>query len=159
MGVETTASYLVTAWLCHCGTTKSAEQWTYHQHRTAKSGTLHHKPITVEILQIEIGRLERIFSFTKLSDLHTYIYEQLNEIIDIEDIRNVVYRNLIISEQCGTYYLQGFILCALWSNGSAQRMTAFNDKCIHDDYFFFFFLLLVCCCCIDLTSILSNLKL
>jgi hypothetical protein len=60
-----------------------------------------------------------------LGNLNPNVLQQLNEIIDIPDVGDVVDGHRLVSEQCGTDYLERFVLGTLWGDGSAKQMSAF----------------------------------
>ena len=70
--------------------------------------------------------------------LHTHILEQLNQVVHIQNIRNVLNAHSITRQQCRTNHFQRFILSTLRNNLTTQTMTALYNKRLHchDNYFF-----------------------
>ena len=61
-------------------------------------------------------------------DLHTHICQQFDKVVDIKDIRDIVYAHFLFGEQGGTNHLQSLVLRSLRHNGSAETVSAFDDK-------------------------------
>ena len=61
-------------------------------------------------------------------DLHAHILQQLDEVLHVTDVGNIVYSDWLAGEQGGTDHLQGLVLGSLRCNGTAERMSAFDDE-------------------------------
>ena len=141
VGVKTTAAYLVATRLCHGGMTETAEQRTYHKHRATESRTFLHELVAAKIVKSEFVGLEAILTVIELANLHTDIHQQLYKVVDIEDIRDILYHDLLIGKKSGADDLKSLILCALRNNSTTKRITAFNKECFHRVLLLLLFLL------------------
>ena len=128
VSVKTAPADLVSTGLGHSSLTKATEQRTEHQHRTAQCRALLHKLQTVEIIEIELIGLKRIVAGRIGSHLHPDVFEQSDEIVDIENIGHITDPHIVAREQRSANHLQSFVLGSLWRDGSTQGMTAFDNE-------------------------------
>ena len=135
VGVQPAASYLVASWLGNHGFTHTGQHGPDHHHRSAQLGTLLHELIALHIIQIQVVSQKGV-GIVFVRDLYAYILEQLDQVHHIADMRNVVYGDRLTGQYGSTDHLQGLVLGALWLDGSAQRMSPFDDECCHYLRFF-----------------------
>ena len=128
MGIQTTTSDLIPTGLCHYSLAKTREQRADHQYRATKSRTFTHELITFKIGKVYAVGLKLIIISGDSLHLHFDVLQQLNEIVHIQDVRYVADNDRVTAQQGGTDNLQRLVLSTLWSNGTTQRMTAFDDK-------------------------------
>ena len=74
-------------------------------------------------------------------NFHTYIHQQLDKVVDIEDIRDILYHDLLISKESGTDNLKCLVLGTLRNDSTTKRMSALNKECFHRVLLFLLFLL------------------
>ena len=99
-------------------------EWIYFK----KSRTFTHELITFKIGKVYAVGLKLIIISGDSRHLHFDVLQQLNEIVHIQDVRYVADNDRVTAQQGGTDNLQRLVLSTLWSNGTTQRMTAFDDK-------------------------------
>jgi hypothetical protein len=147
VGVKAPPPYLVATGLGNDGLAHAGQQRTNHQHRAAQLGTLLHKLIALQIVQVEVIGLEGESppygprgGFITLQDmsvtiggrqggyLHADILQQLDEVVDIADVGNVADSDRLAGEQRGTDDLQGLVFGTLRRDGSTERMSALYDE-------------------------------
>ena len=103
----------------------------FHEHTTTKRRTFLHKLQTVEIIEFQLITLECIVVTTVLGYLDTYLLEQLNQVVHIQDVRHVGDAHRLVGKDCGTDNLQGLVLGALRCDSTFERMTALYDERLH----------------------------
>lgn len=75
-----------------------------------------------------MSRTKRHVVGTVYRNFYPDVCQQLNQIIYVENIRNVLDSDAIFRQQGGTKHLQGLVFGTLRNNGSVKPMTAFNNK-------------------------------
>ena len=90
VSVETTATNLVATWLGNRSLSTTAQERTNHEHAATKRGAFLHKLYAVQIVEIEFIALESIIVAAILCHLDSNFLQQLDEIVDIEDVRHVL---------------------------------------------------------------------
>ena len=128
VSVKTAAPDLVSSGLGHCSLTKATKQWAKHQHRAAQGSTLLHKLQAVEIVEIELVCLKRIVAGRIGCHLHPDVLEQSDQIVDVENIRDIADPHCVAREQRGADHLQSLVLGTLRHDGSTQGMAAFDNE-------------------------------
>ena len=131
MSIQTATTYLIATRLSYGSLATSTEQRTYHEHTTTKRRTFLHKLQTVEIIEFQLITLECIVVTTVLGYLDTYLLEQLNQVVHIQDVRHVGDAHRFVGKDCGTDNLQRLVLGALRCDSTFERMTALYDKRLH----------------------------
>ena len=128
VGIQTTATDLVATRLCDDSLAEATQQRTNHQHTASQGGTFLDEFVTLQVFQIQFIGLKRIVVARVACNLHAHICQQPDEVVDVEDIRDIVYAHLFMGEQSGTDHLQSLVLRSLRHNGSAETVSAFDDK-------------------------------
>ena len=131
VGIQTATTYLIATRLSYGSLATSTEQRTYHEHTTTKRRTFLHKLQTVEIIEFQLITLECIVVTTVLGYLDTYLLEQLNQIVHIQNVRHVADAHRLAGKDCGTDNLQSLVLGALRCDSTFERMTALYDERLH----------------------------
>ena len=133
VGVQTATSYLVATGLGNDGFSHASQQRTDHHDGAAQLGTLVDKLVALQVLQVELVRLEREGTLARalafyLLHLDTDVAEQLDEVVDVADVGDVANDHLVAGQQRGTNHLQRLVLGALWRNGATEQMPAFYSE-------------------------------
>ena len=126
--VETSTSYLVTTGFGNDRPAIASQQRTDHQYATAKGGTFAYELIALQIVEVKVGGLKTVVVTVQLVHLDTDLLQQQDQVVHIQDIRDVLDDHLLIGEQGGTNHLQSLVLRPLWRNGTLQQMSAFDSK-------------------------------
>lgn len=87
--------------------------------------------ICIEIIEFQLITLECIVVTTVLGYLDTYLLEQLNQVVHIQDVRHVGDAHRLVGKDCGTDNLQRLVLGALRCDSTFERMTALYDERLH----------------------------
>ena len=64
-------------------------------------------------------------------DVHPDSAQQLDEVLDVQDLRDIGDRDRFGGEKYGADNLQGLVFRALWGDFAVQAVTAFDDKTAH----------------------------
>ena len=131
VSIQTTATNLVTTRLGNRSLATTPQQRTNHEHTATKRRTLLDKLQAIEIVKLQLIALESIVVATILGHLDTDFLQQLNEVVDIEDVRHILDAHWLLGEDGGTDDLQRLVLGTLWGDGSLERMTALYDERLH----------------------------
>ena len=83
-----------------------------------------HKLIALQVFQIQFRGLERVAVLAPRY-LHPNVLEQLDEVVDVTNVGNILYGDLVTGQQRGTDNLQRLVLGALWLDGATQQVSAF----------------------------------
>ena len=134
MRIQTPTAYLVSAGFRVCHFAQTRQKRTDEHHRTAEFVAFLEEIRTPKIRRVEVCRREGKFAFCQLLHGHAYRSEQVDEVIDVQDIRQVVYHDRLFSQEHSTKYLQCLVFRALWGDGSMEFMSAFDYKCCHIRY-------------------------
>ena len=132
MRVETATSNLVATGLCYRGLAEATQQRTDHQHGATQRRAFVNEVAAVEKIEVDVVGLKRIVVGIVTRHLHTNVAQQLDEVVDIEDVRYIGDAHRVAGEQCGTDHLQRLVLGTLRCDGSLQGVTTLNDKRCHD---------------------------
>ena len=142
VGIEASASDLISSRLGDRRLAEAREQRTYQQDRSPQLATLCEKLLRVGEVKIDVISLEAVGVLTLLRHFDAQIHHQTDEIHHVQDIRDVGDADLLVGEQSGGDDLESFVLSSLWDEGSPHLPTALYDKCTHDTYRLFFLFLL-----------------
>ena len=132
VGVQAAPSYLVAPRLGDHGLAEARQQRTDEQHAAPQGGTLAHKLVALQVVQVGLVGLEHILAVTEPGHFHANIPDQLYEIVHVANVGDIADANLLAGKQGGTDYLQGLVFGSLRNDGAAQRVSAFYDKCCHN---------------------------
>ena len=97
MRVETTATNLVATRLGNRSLSATTQERTDHEHAATKGGAFLHKLYAVQIVEIEFIALESIVVAAVLCHLDSDFFQQLDEIVDVKDVRHVLDAHRILS--------------------------------------------------------------
>ena len=130
MSIQTATTNLVTTGGSDNSLAHAPKQRTYHQYAAAQGRTLADEIVTFEVFQVEGVSLESIGTLplscsTLLTHLHTDVLQQQYQVIDVADVGDIAYDDLLTGQQRGTDNLKCLVLCTLRRNGAAEQMSAF----------------------------------
>ena len=128
VGVQTTATNLVSARLRNQRLPETCHHRTDQHHRPPKARTLLQELITLQISQIDVLRLKTVGINAFLCNRYSHLPHKLNQIVDIQNVRYIVHRHFLSSQQRGTDNLQNFVFGPLRMNFPAKPMSSFNYK-------------------------------
>ena len=107
---------------------QTGQQRTQQHYRSAQSGALGYKVHALGVTAVNGIGLECPASGSGVIDLDTQIGQHVYQVPYIQDVRNVLYRHLIRSEQYGTKNLQDLVLGALRTDGPLKSVTSLYKK-------------------------------
>ena len=110
---------------------ETAQKRAHHHHAAAETGTLCHELLRLNVRSVHLIGLEGVGTLGVTGNLHAHIAQKLKEILDVQDFRDVGDFDRGRCKQHGTDYFQGFILCALRSDGTGQFVPAFDYEFCH----------------------------
>ena len=87
--------------------------------------------LAAQIRRVEVAGGEGVLAFREFLYRHADRREQVDEVIDIKDVRQVVDDYRLLGEQHGAEHLKCFVLRALRGDGTMQFMSSFDYKCSH----------------------------
>ena len=91
MGVQAPPPYLVSARLGHYGLAEACQQRSYHQYAAPERSAFAYKLVALQIVEVDVLCLERIFVPAYAGYIHAYVCEQQNEILYVKNVRYVLY--------------------------------------------------------------------
>ena len=132
VGVYTPAADFIPAGLGEPGVAEAREQRAHHHHGATEFGALGH-----EFLGLDVGRvhgigLEGIHALGQTRDLHAHVLQQLDEVLHIQDLRDVADGHGFAGEEYGADDFQGLVFGSLRGNAAGQLVSAFDDKLCHN---------------------------
>src|SRR5690606_24034377 len=131
VGVQPAPADLIAARLGDVPLAKTGQERS-HQHDGAPKGPAVLLELGgLKIVQVYVSGLEGIASPPQLADLYPKVLEQVYQFVDIDDVRNVVDRDLFLAQEHGADDLQCLVLCSLGGDLSLQLMAPFYAKCTH----------------------------
>ena len=128
VGVNPAAADAVSSRLGEEGLAEAREQRSHHHHGAAELGTSPDELLASDVELVHVARAEAVLSLFELLHRHAHTFQQGDEVLDIQDVRQVGYGHGLCGEEHGTEHLQGLVLGALGLYASAQRAAAFNYK-------------------------------
>ena len=131
VGVQSAASYLVASGTGDDGFAEAGQQRSDHEHRPSERGAFLHKVVALQIIQVQVSGTETVGVAVDTLHLNTDIFQQADEVVDVEDVGNVGDGHLVGGEQRGADDLQGLVFGSLRSDGTLQRVPSFDDECCH----------------------------
>src|SRR5690606_28437616 len=131
MGIQSAPSDFVPTGFGNVSLAESGQQRTHQHDGTPQGASIFLELGGLQVSQIYVPGLKFITSLILLFDLYSKIDIKLDQLIDIDDVRDVVYDNFFLGEQHGTDNLQCFVLCTLGRNLTLQLVPPFYSKCTH----------------------------
>ena len=126
MGIKASATDLITPRFSNHSLSHTCQKRSNHQHTATQCSTLLDKLLTTEVVEIEFISLKMKHSLLFLTDFHTDVFQQLYQIVDVANVGNIAYNNLVVGEQRCTDHLQGLVFSALRDDGSTEQVSAFD---------------------------------
>ena len=131
VGVEPPAADLVAAGLGGLCPAESGEQGTDEHNRAAQGLVAAQVVLAVEIVLVDGVRRKGVSALLQRTDRDAHFAEHGNQVVDVQNVRNVADDDHLAGEQCGAENLQGLILGALGPYLPGKGMSAFYDKRSH----------------------------
>ena len=128
MGIQTPATNLVTSRLGNHCFPKTGNQRTDQHDRATQFGAASQELIAFQVSQIQVIRLKRERITSCFCYFYAHITEQLYQVIDIQNIRNVSDNHFLVCQQRSTKHLQHFVLSPLRHNLPLQFVPSFDYK-------------------------------
>ena len=105
MRVETPAADFVAARLRKQGASEACRERAEQQDAAAQARAALQKLRARQVFEVHIGSTERIVARTVLRHLYIDVAQQLNQVVYVENVRNVLDADRFGSEQRGADYL------------------------------------------------------
>ena len=99
MGVKPAAAYLVASGFRHYGPAETGKQRAYEQHAAAERRAFAYELVAFKVVEADVFRPESVFVLTDTLDIHPDVDKQLDEVVHVEDVRNVAYPYFVRREQ------------------------------------------------------------
>ena len=131
VGVQPAAAYFVAPGLGHHRPAEAGEQRAYHEYAAAQRRTLAYELVALKVVEVDVAGAEGVFVLALALHADAHVYEQLYEVLHVEDVGYVLYPHLVAGQQRGANHLQGLVLRALRRYGAAQRVSAFDYERFH----------------------------
>ena len=128
MGIQTTATNLVPSRFGDQRFTETGNHRTYQHDGTPQAGTFLQELIAFEISQIYIFGLKAISINAFLCNRHSHLTQELNQVVDIQNVRYIVHRHFLFSQQRSADDLQNFVFGTLRMNLAAEPVSSFDYK-------------------------------
>ena len=128
MRVESPAANLVAAWLRKQGAAEACRERTEQQDAAAQAGAALQKLWARQVFEVHVGGAECIVARAVLRHLYIDVAQQLNQVVYVENVRNVLDADRFGSEQRGADYLQRLVFRALRRDASRQPVSALYDE-------------------------------
>ena len=110
---------------------EAGQERTHNHNRAAKLGALCHKFLGFNVGGVHFIGLEGIGALCMTGYLYPHVPEELDEVFDIQDFRDVGYCDGVRGKENCADDLQGFVFCALRSDGAGKLVPAFYDEFCH----------------------------
>ena len=131
MGVQTPTTDLIAAGFRVRHFAQTSQERTDEHHRATQFVAFLEEISTAQIRRIEFRCRESIRTLTQFLHAHTDGCEQINQVVYIEDVRQIVDHHRLFGQQHGTQHLQRFVLGALRRDTAMQFMSSFYNECSH----------------------------
>ena len=105
------------------------EQRAYHQDRTAQRCAFLHEIFAFNVFSINVIRLEAIYSPLDALYLDPHALQQVYQVLDIQNFRNIAYDNFLFGQKHCTDHFEGLILRSLRHDFAMELMAAFYYEC------------------------------
>ena len=101
MGVETSATDLISAGLGDAGLVEACQEGTHDEDAAPQCGTALHEFLTAQIFHVELVGLELPCVVAQLGDPYAHAAQQVDEVVDIKDVGHVADDDRLGGEQDG----------------------------------------------------------
>ena len=128
VGVQTASSDLVSSWFGHVGHAEAGDERTHHHHTTTQARSLLDEILGLEIVEVDLAGLQADFVGSVAAYLDAHAFEQVDEVVDVEDVGKVLDDDFLAGEQAGADDLHGLVLGALRHNLAFELVTSFNTE-------------------------------
>ncbi len=113
VGVEPAAADLVAARLGDVAHAEAGQHRTEQHHRPPEAAGPAAVVVRAQVVRVDVGGSERIALFGQALHFDAHAPQQLDELYDVQNPRDIVYDYLFLSEQRGAEYLKRFVFGAL----------------------------------------------
>ena len=128
---ETPAADLVAARLGEEGAAEAREERSDDEDRAAQAGAFRDEVGAVDVELVDVVRREGVLPFGAALHAHAHPAQQVDQVLDVQDLRDVGDGDRLGGEEDGADHLQGFVLGALGMDLAAEAVSAFDDKTAH----------------------------
>ena len=128
MSINPASADLVTTRLREICPSETGQEWSDHHNGATQFGTARNKIHTHYIVSIDLVGLEGIDALLATGHLDTHALKKKNQILHIQDLRNVGNSHLLLSQKHSADNLQRLILCSLRGNLSMESMSSLYYK-------------------------------
>src|SRR5690606_33415004 len=126
MRVQSSASDLVASRLGDPGLSEACQQGAHQHDGSAKGSAFALEFRRAQVIQIHRAGLECETSFAMPRDRYAEVFQQINQVVYVLNVRHVFNGHFFVCEQDRRNDLKGFIFSALWNDLSLKRCTP-ND--------------------------------
>ena len=134
VGVETPATDLVAAGFGHIGASVAGQQRAGNHHRAAQPRGGATEFVGLEVVEVDLAGLERVAPGTESFDFDAHGFEQPDELHDVDDLGNIVDRDLFGGQQHGAYHFERFVLGPLRDDLAGQGTAPGYFECSHKEW-------------------------
>ena len=126
VGIQSPASYLVAARFGNQGFAEACHHRSHQHDGAAQAGTPFQELVAFQVVEIYVCGAEAVGVDAFLRHLDAHVPHQLDEVVHVQDVRDVVYGHLFGSEQCGADDLQYLVLRSLRIDVSGEAVSSFD---------------------------------
>src|SRR5512133_39581 len=145
MSIHSSAADFVSSRTGDVGLSETCQQGAYYHQGASEAGASFFKIFCQQVIKLNMGCLERTGVPRNTVYLNAKRAGKFNKIIDIQNVRNIVYGNFFRSEQGGADNLQCLVFSSLWCYLTLKPGSAINPERSHLKNYCCCFLR---CCCI-----------
>ena len=131
VGIQSTASDLVSPWCGDVAFAEACERWTNYHHASTQPTAKLLEFGPQEELDINGfgGEAER--TLAQFLHHHAHVPQQVDQLVHVHDVRHVMDRDRLCGEQHSAEYLQRLVLGALRNHFALQATTSFDLETSH----------------------------
>ena len=133
--VHAAAANLVPPRLAHVALAEARKQRPHHHDAAAKATALGPELFALEVIEVDVVGLESERPRIALFHLDPHGGEQVDEPVDVHDVRQVGNRDGLGGQQHGAHHLERLVLGPLRGDGSMEGMPSFDDESAHGAVF------------------------
>ena len=126
VGIHSATTDLISSRLREICLAETGQKRTDNHNRTTELRTFSDEILAHDVISIDLISLECIYTFVVTGHLHAHAFQQKDQILDVQNLRNIRYLHLFLGKKNCTDDLQGLIFGTLWSDCTAELMPAFN---------------------------------
>ena len=134
MRVQPPTSDFVAARLRDVTDSVARQQRPDNHHRTAQPGRPVAVVVALQVIEIDLLRLERVRALAEPVDDHPHLFEQFDQLQHVDDGGNVMDNDLLRRQQRGAQYLQRLVLGPLRTDLAFERRSSLHFKCCHKQF-------------------------